>query len=746
AEEVKERLTGEVDSLYDGPPIFDKEPSGLEEFNHVSGIKIQLLEEFGVRLVVILLRRPELFSYVNLLRPCKQMLEYFIFFPIRTTLYISWYQKSARFKMPPWKDDIDGRSSTIEYLGRRAMGFSRQINQLERRVEDLSMGIKEVHLMINNFVEGLQTNCDVGNRGVHGGVHGGRGGRGPGGVPRRRSPQPPSGDEDGEDTISEVNPFGEWQPLHVEADRFAAYGGRDMWRRGPVFVHGDDQRSDRGWREEAAFAGRYRVRHDWGLDRECGQWEGPFRVDIPEFDEEQVDGPLYDGPPVFDEEPEEVKERLTGEVDSLYDGPPIFDKEPSGPEEFNHVSGIKIQLLEEFGVRLVVILLRRPELFSYVNLFDERPLPSAIRPLLFEFADVFPEDIPSGLPPLLDIQHHIDLVPGASLPNRPHYRMSPSEHEELQRQVEELLQRGVVQRSLSPCAVPARLIPKKDTSWRMCVDSRAINKITVRYCFPIPRLDDLLDQLHGATIFTKLDLRSGYHQIRIRPGDEWKTAFKIREGLFEWMVIPFGLSNASSTFMRVMNQGLRDFIGKSVVVYFDDILIYRRMMGEHLQHVREVLLVLRAESFFAAPRKCFFLVDSVLFLGFVISAEGIRVDEGKVAAIRDWPSPTTFTEARSFHGLASFYRRFISHFSTITAPITDCLTGKSFVWTPAAEDAFALIKSKLTSAPVLILPYFSKTFELSCDASKVGIGVVLGQDGRPVSFFREKLWGPRSRY
>lgn len=298
------------------------------------------------------------------------------------------------------------------------------------------------------------------------------------------------------------------------------------------------------------------------------------------------------------------------------------------------------------------------------------PVPDVLQPMLAEFSDIMPEELPHGLPPMRNIQHQIDLVPGASLPHLAHYRMSPKEHEELHRQVTELIKKGLVRESMSPCAVPALLTPKKDGTWRMCVDSRAINKITIKYRFPIPRLEDILDMLYGSRVFSKVDLRSGYHKIRIRPGDEWNTAFKTRDGLYEWLVIPFGLSNAPSTFTRLMTEVLRPFIGKFVVVYFDDILIFSRNSEDHIEHLRRVFEALRRESLYINLKKCSFMVDKVLFQGYVVSADGISVDEDKVKAIRDWPTPKTLTQVRSFHGLATFYRRFIRNFSSIVRRVT----------------------------------------------------------------------------
>ncbi|KAL1204567.1 RNA-directed DNA polymerase-like protein [Cardamine amara subsp. amara] len=384
---------------------------------------------------------------------------------------------------------------------------------------------------------------------------------------------------------------------------------------------------------------------------------------------------------------------------------------------------------------------------SLVSGQGQEGYPTEVQGLLEKFADVFPEDIPPGLPPIRGIEHQIDLVPGAPLPNRAAYRVNPEEAKELELQVQELMSKGYIRESLSPCAVPVLLVPKKDGSWRMCVDCRAINNITIKYRHPIPRLDDMLDELNGATIFSKIDLRSGYHQVRMKEGDEWKTAFKTKRGLYEWLVMPFGLTNAPSTFMRLMNHILRAYICKFVVVYFDDILIYSTCLADHLSHLEQVLETLRLEHLYANLKKCTFCADQVVFLGFVISSQGLKVDEEKIKAIQDWPTPTTIGHVRSFHGLASFYRRFVRNFSTLAAPLTSVIKKDvAFKWGSAQEEAFNKLKDSLTHAPVLVLPNFDKTFEIECDASGTGIGAVLTQGGKPVAYFSEKLNGASLNY
>ena len=309
------------------------------------------------------------------------------------------------------------------------------------------------------------------------------------------------------------------------------------------------------------------------------------------------------------------------------------------------------------------------------------------------------------------------------------------------------MDRGYVRESLSPCAIAVLLVPKKDGTWRMCVDCRAINNITIRYRHPIPRLDDMLDELCGSTIFTKIDLRSGYHQIRMKLGDEWKTTFKTKFGLYEWLVMPFSLTNAPSTFMRLMNEVLRAFIGRFVVVYFDDILIYSKSLDEHMDHLRVVFNALRDARLFGNLEKCIFCTDRVSFLGYVVTPQGIEVDETKIEAIKSWPVPQTITQVRSFLGLAGFYRRFVKDFSTIAAPLHELTKkGVAFHWGKAHDESFDALKGKLTHAPLLQLLNFGKTFELECDASGVGIGAVLMQDGKPVAYFSEKLHGPILNY
>ena len=205
----------------------------------------------------------------------------------------------------------------------------------------------------------------------------------------------------------------------------------------------------------------------------------------------------------------------------------------------------------------------------------------------------------------------------------------------------------------------------------MCIDSRAINKITIRYRFPLPRMGDLMDCLSESKYFNKIDLKSGYHQIRIREGDEWKTAFKTNSGLYEWLVMSIGLTNAPSTFMRLMNEVPREFIGKFVIVYLDDILIYSKSEDEHLKHLAIVMKKLQQEKMLINMKKSSFMKTELIYLGFVISANELKMDLRKVKVIKNWPSPRNVFEVRSFHGLASFYRKFIRNFSGISAAMMD---------------------------------------------------------------------------
>jgi hypothetical protein len=392
------------------------------------------------------------------------------------------------------------------------------------------------------------------------------------------------------------------------------------------------------------------------------------------------------------------------------------------------------------------VVVRKPRVILTSTSIDD--LPEEIQELLENFTDIVVDDLPCSLPPIRSISHHIDLIPGASLPNKEAYRLTPQENEEVKKQVQDLMDKGLIRESLSPCIVPTVLSPKKDGGWRMCTDSRAINKITIRYRFPLPRMDDLMDCLSGAKFFSKIDLKRGYHQIRMREGDEWKTTFKTNEGLYEWLVMPFGLTNAPSTFMRLMNEVLKYFIGKFVIVYLDDILIFSKTEEEHLRHLTLVMRRLQQEKLLINLKKSSFMKTKLIYLGFVISSNELKMDPEKVKAIKEWSSPRNIFEVRSFHGLASFYRKFIRNFSGICAPMMDTVKKrhKYFHWTEEAEKSFKLLKEKITGQPVLVLPDFSKTFQVRCDASGFAIGAVLSQDNRPVAYFSEKLNETKMKY
>ncbi|KAJ9552858.1 hypothetical protein OSB04_016903 [Centaurea solstitialis] len=356
-----------------------------------------------------------------------------------------------------------------------------------------------------------------------------------------------------------------------------------------------------------------------------------------------------------------------------------------------------------------------------------------------DYPEVFPEDLVS-LPPDREIEFRIDLVPGATPIAKAPYRLAPSELKEMLAQLQELLDKGFIRPSTSPWGAPVLFVKKKDGTMRMCIDYRELNKVTVKNKYPLPRIDDLFDQLQGAKFFSKIDLRSGYHQLKVRKEDIPKTAFRTRYGHYEFLVMSFGLTNAPAAFMDLMNRVCKPYLDKFVIVFIDDILIYSKTAEEHGDHLRKVLEMLKRERLYAKFSKCEFWLKEVQFLGHVVTQEGIKVDPAKIEAIKDWESPKSPSEVRSFLGLAGYYRRFIEHFSAIATPLTE-LTRKDvkFEWTSTCEYAFNNLKGKLTSAPILTLPNGTDGFVVYCDASKLGLGCVLMQDRRVIAYASRKL-------
>ncbi|TYK24364.1 putative polyprotein [Cucumis melo var. makuwa] len=286
----------------------------------------------------------------------------------------------------------------------------------------------------------------------------------------------------------------------------------------------------------------------------------------------------------------------------------------------------------------------------------------SFEPVVREYPDVFPDELP-GLPPPREIDFAIELEPGTAPISRAPYRMAPTELKELKVQLQKLLDKGFIRPSVSPWGVPVLFVKKKDGSMRLGIDYRELNKVTVKNRYPLPRIDDLFDQLQGATVFSKIDLRSGYHQLKIRDSDIPKTAFRSRYGHYEFILMSFGLTNAPAVFMDLMNRVFKDFLDSFVIVFIVDILVYSKTEAEHEEHLRQVLETLRANRLYAKFSKCEFWLKKVFFLGHVVSNEGVSVDPAKIEAVTNWPRPSTVSEIRSFLGLAGYYRRFVEDFS-----------------------------------------------------------------------------------
>lgn len=408
-------------------------------------------------------------------------------------------------------------------------------------------------------------------------------------------------------------------------------------------------------------------------------------------------------------------------------------KDRRSASRLNIISCTKVQKYIEKGCHLFLAQVNKKE--------EKEPEGKRLEdvPIVRDFPEVFPEELP-GLPPTRQVEFQIDLVPGAAPVARAPYRLAPTELQELSNQLSELSEKGFIRPSSSPWGAPVLFVKKKDGTFRMCIDYRELNKLTIKNRYPLPRIDDLFDQLQGSSVYSKIDLRSGYHQLRVREQDIPKTAFRTRYGHYEFQVMPFGLTNAPAVFMDLMNRVCKPYLDKFVIVFIDDILIYSKNEKEHEEHLRKILELLKEEKLYAKFSKCEFWIPTVQFLGHVIDSQGIHVDPAKIESIKDWATPTTPTEIRQFLGLAGYYRRFIEGFSKIAKPLTK-LTQKNikFEWGDKAEEAFQLLKDKLCSAPILALPDGSEDFVVYCDASHKGLGAVLMQREKVIAYASRQL-------
>jgi hypothetical protein len=368
---------------------------------------------------------------------------------------------------------------------------------------------------------------------------------------------------------------------------------------------------------------------------------------------------------------------------------------------------------ERFQVEIIVTTSSRRVMFFIAKEF----VGDNIR-VVRDFPDVFLEELP-GMPLEREVEFFIDLLPGtAPICKRP-YRMSVEELQELKKQLTKLQEAGYIHPSSSPWGALVLFVQKKDGSQRMCVDYRSLNDVTIKNKYPLPRIDDLFDQMRGDRVFSKIDLRSGYHQMKIRPSDIPKTTFSTRYGLYEFTVMSFGLTSALAYFINLMNKVFMEYLDKFIVVFIIDILIYSKNDSEHEEHLWMVLQKLQDNQLYAKFTKCDFWLGEVHFLGHIISKIGIVVDPAKVIAIMDWKTPSIVSEIWSFLGLTGYYRRFIEGFSKVAKPMTSLLEkGKEFKWTDECQESFDQLRSKLMVAPVLIMPDLQKNFDIYCDASR----------------------------
>jgi hypothetical protein len=371
--------------------------------------------------------------------------------------------------------------------------------------------------------------------------------------------------------------------------------------------------------------------------------------------------------------------------------------------------------------------------------------PAQLHPAVAHLLEKFPELFVEldSLPAHRDCDHAIPLVPGAQPPYLRPYRVPHMQKAAMEEIIMKMLKNSEIRASLSPFSSLAVMVRKRDGSWRLCNDYRLLNSITIKNKFPMPVIEDLLDELHGATIFTKLDLRSGYHQIRMNTADIPKTAFKPHMGHYEYVVMPFGLTNAPAMFQNLMNTLFKEHLRSFILVFFDDILVYSKNLSDHLKHLEIVLQILKQNSLYLKCSKCTFAVPEVEYLGHVLSGAGVATKPQNVQAILNWPQPKTISKLRGFLGLTGYCRRFVKGYGKLCRPLHDLLKKQAFQWTTEHTQAFQQLKTVMTTCPVLALPDFSQPFFLESDACGSGIGAVLMQAGRPLACF-SKCLGPKA--